>query len=229
LIIAISESTKNDILRFFKVDENKIRVVYQSFNPIFYKKLSPEQRTKILKKYGIDFQNFILSVGTIEERKNILLLLKAVKNLNLDLPIILIGRLKGSYGKKVKKFVDTYLSKQVFILQNVNFNDLPAFYQSAELFVYPSVYEGFGIPVIEAQQSEVPVITSKVSSLPEAAGPHSILIDPFSIDEMQEALLKILYDPVLKQEMILKGKEYVKKFSDENFARGLMNVYRELN
>ncbi len=228
IVISISQATKNDILRFFNLNEDKIRVVYQSYNPIFSKQATDEEKKIVREKYSLPKQ-FILYVGTIEPRKNALRILMAMDKFNIDFPIVLVGRFKSAYKKKIFRFLNNSLVKnRVYFVNNVEFADLPAIYQQAIFFVYPSLYEGFGIPVIEAQRSGVPVITSNVSSLPEAAGPHSILVDPLSIDELGTAMLTLLNDSLLRNQMAEKGKIYVQKFSEKNFADNLMRVYQEI-
>ncbi len=227
IVISISHSTKQDILTYYNTNPDKIRVVYQSYNPVFNKKVPATERKKILDKYNLP-ANYILYVGTIERRKNLLTLLKAADYLKIDIPIIVVGRFKSDYKKTILDFLSAAkIKKNIHFVHDVEFADLPAIYQSAIVFVYPSVYEGFGIPVIEAQQSGVPVITSNTSSLPEAAGPHSILINPEDYEQLAEGLAKLLNNENLRQEMIKAGFEYVKKFSPENFANSLMQVYKE--
>ena len=228
IVISISQSTKNDILRFFKIPEEKIKVVYQSYNPIFSRKCTYEEKLRVRSKYNLPGQ-FILYVGTIEPRKNALRILNAMEKYSIDFPIVLIGRFKPAYKKKIFDFLrSAKIKNRVFFVNNVKFKDLPAIYQQALYFVYPSLYEGFGIPVIEAQRSGLPVITSNVSSLPEAGGPHSILVDPFDVEQLGYAMLNLLNDGQLRRNMAEKGKIYVQKFSEKNFADNLMDVYRQV-
>ncbi len=228
IVISISEATKRDILTFYNINPEKIQVVYQSYNPIFNQKFSDEQKAKVRQKYGLP-NDYILYVGTIEKRKNLLSLLKAVEIARLDIPVVAVGRFRSDYKPQILEFLSkSPVSGQVYFVHNVEFSDLPAIYQSALVFVYPSIYEGFGIPVIEAQQSGVPVITSNVSSLPEAAGPHSVLVDPTGAEQIADGLKKLLFDETYRNQVIEQGYRYVQRFSPENFAKGLMKVYREV-
>ncbi len=228
IVISISQSTKNDILKFFNIPANKIRVVYQSYNPIFSQKLDNTYLSQVKLKYKLPSE-FILYVGTVEPRKNILSVIKAMHFHNIDYPLVIVGRHKKHYIKQILDFIrGKNISNRLFFLTDVVFEDLPAIYQQAKIFVYPSLYEGFGIPVIEAQQSGVPVITSNISSLPEAAGPHSITVTPLDIEQIGVNLKLLLGDEQKRKQMISKGLEYVKRFSEKNFADNLMNVYKAL-
>ena len=228
IVISISESTKNDVLKFFNINKDKIKVVYQSYNPIFSKTLPEKVKLNVKQKYNLP-DSFILYVGTVEPRKNILTVIKAMHFYNIDYPLVIVGRHKKHYFKEIAKFIQgKKIVKNLFFQTNVDFNDLPAIYQQATVFIYPSLYEGFGIPVIEAQQSGVPVITSNISSLPEAAGPHSITVNPLDIDQIANALIVLLNDEEKRKTMIASGYEYVKRFSDKNFADQLMQVYQEV-
>jgi len=226
LIIAISKQTANDIRQFFGIDESKIKVIYQGCNPAFRKELNDTTRSEIIKKYGFP-RSFILFVGTIEERKNLLVVLKAMYTGEIKLPLVVIGR-KTSYYKEVKKYIDSNKIKDIYFLESIINEDLPAIYQQAEVFVYPSVFEGFGIPVIESLYSKTPVITSKHGCFPEAGGLSSMYIDPHNVEELAETIKKVIEDNELRKKMIDNGYNYARNFNDDIVAKNIMNAYKQI-
>lgn len=225
LIIAISEQTKRDIIQFLKVPEEKIRVIYQGCHHAFKANQSEEFLISIKEKYNLP-ERFILNVGTIEERKNLLNIVKAING--TEIPLIVIGK-KTKYFNKVQKFLKkNKLESQVQLLENVSMEELAAIYKLADIFVYPSLFEGFGIPVIEALFSETPVITSNVSCLPEAGGPDSVYIDPTNFQDIK-AKINFLWDNESERNRrARKGLEFVQKFEDQLIAKNLHTVYQEL-
>ena len=228
LVIAISEATKHDLEDIYGLSGENIRVVYQSYNPIFAREYTREEIEQVKQKYGLP-KEYILNVSTIEERKNILAVLEAMEESRIDYPLVIVGRPKKRYFRRVHEFLaKSWVKKNVYFVFNAEFRELPMIYRGSKVFVYPSLYEGFGIPIIEAQVSGVPVITSNVSSMPEAAGQHSILVEPTDRGQIAEAIESLLNDKEKAEYMIEAGREYVKKFSVENFAKGLMGVYEEV-
>jgi len=226
-VIAISEQTKRDIMDFFGTDESKIAVVYQGCNPVFYRKSGTEELEKIRKKFNLP-ERYILSVGTIEERKNTLQIVKALHKHHIDIPLVLAGRLTP-YADKIKTYIrENQMENQVLLLHEVETEELPTLYQMGEIFVYPSIFEGFGIPIIEALNSGVPVITSREGCFREAGGPDSLYVDPENIDDLAEAINHILSDSYLKENMIKKGYEYALNFREEKIAADLMAVYKQV-
>ncbi len=223
-IIAISEQTKSDIVNFLNVNENKIEVVYQGCNPIFYKKESTSKKIETAQKYKLP-EKYILYVGTVEERKNSLSILEAVKNFNIDISVVIIGG-KTPYQEKLENFIaKNKMEKYVFIHNDIPFHNFPAIYQQAEMFIYPSIFEGFGIPIIEALNSKIPVITTKGGCFSEAGGMSSLYVESGNIEELGIAIQKLLNDSELKDKMIKDGYDYVQKFKEEKVARNIMNVY----
>ena len=226
-IIAISQQTKQDIVTFFGIDESRINVVYQGCNPIFYQKSSHEEKEKIRKKFNLPSQ-FILSVGTIEERKNTLQIIKALHKHHIDIPLVLAGRFTP-YVQKIKAYIrQNQMENRVMLLHEVETASLPALYQMSEVFVYPSVFEGFGIPIIEALNSETPVITTISGCFSEAGGPDSLYVYPQNIDELAEALKRVLSDKELKEKMIKQGSQYALNFREEKIAADLIKVYEQV-
>lgn len=226
-IVAISEMTKRDIVRFFHVNEDKIAVVYQGCDASFTQPVDSARKEKVRVAYGLP-QRFILTVGSIESRKNLLLIVKAMKHLEEDIALVAVGR-RTPYADEVEQYArENGLSDRVHLVSGVTFADLPAVYQLASLFIYPSFFEGFGIPIIEAIHSGLPVIAATGSCLEEAGGPGSIYIDPNDDRMLAEKISLVLSSPELADRMQSEGKEYVKRFSDEAIAADMMKIYREL-
>jgi glycosyltransferase involved in cell wall biosynthesis len=225
-IVAISSQTRKDLVEILGADEKKIRVVYQGCHPWFYKPLSEEARREARKRFGLP-EHYVLYVGTIEKRKNLLEIVKAMHQGKINLPLVAVGR-KTPYFDEVKAYITKYNIQHVYFHDFVSSNDLPAFYQLAELFVYPSSYEGFGIPVLEALNSEVPVITSRGGCLEETAGPGGILVDPGDTGELSHAIQHALEDQALRKELVVKGKQHALKFREDETIPALYAVYEEL-
>lgn len=222
-VIAVSDRTKRDIVKYYDIDPAKIDVVYQGCFPIYKERADEVKKQEVRQKYNLP-EDFILSVGSIEERKNILLAVKALKRVP-DIHFVAIGKHK-EYADKVLRYADNNgLSDRVHLLSNVPLTDLPAIFQIAKLFVYPSLYEGFGIPIIEALNSGVPVIGAKGSCLEESGGPHSVYVDPHDDVELAQQINKLLADTEMRATMIKEGLKYVKRFSDEQCTKSLMTVY----
>lgn len=226
-IIAVSEMTKRDIVSFFGIPANKIDVVYQGCDNSFKSTVSESFKATIRTIYGLP-ENFILSVGTIEARKNLLLAVKALKQSDKKYHLVALGK-PTPYLNKVKEFIEENgMEDQVTFLHNVPFSHLPAIYQMASLFVYPSFFEGFGIPIIEALHSQIPVIAATGSCLEEAGGADSVYVNPTDHIEMAAAIDNIMSNPAKQKYMIRKGLDHVKQFEEENIAIELQEVYSKL-
>jgi glycosyltransferase involved in cell wall biosynthesis len=223
-IIAISEETKRDIEKYYFIPESKIKVIYQSCDEAFYKDPTPEEEKHTRDLYELPAK-YLLYVGTIEERKNLLSIIKALKNVK-DIPLVVIGK-KKSYFQKVKEYIlKNDLSSRVLFLENVDNNHLPIIYKNAEIFIFPSLFEGFGIPIIESLTTKTPVITSKGGCFPEAGGPDSIYIDPLNENELAEKINLLLNSETLRNEIAEKGYEYAKRFHPKNVTAQVMEIYR---
>lgn len=227
-IIAISESTKVDLIQYYNIPEEKISVIYQTCAEDFFQEKSEALIEKVSKKYQLP-SDYMLYVGSITERKNLLGILNAMTLLpkDMELPLVIVGG-----GRKHLKVVQQFLAKErlekfVHLIQPEN-EDLPFIYQKANLFIYPSFYEGFGIPIIEALFSCTPVITSNCSSMPEAAGPDAMLIDPHDPGAMVQAIDQVLTDTELQEKMIRKGYEYAQRFRPEPVTDELVHLYQSL-
>lgn len=223
-IIAISEKTKSDIIEFYGIDPEKIEVIYQSCDDNFKNSFSESALNRIRATYKIP-ENYILNVGTIEQRKNLKLIVQALENVQQDCKLVVIGK-KTSYFKIVEKEIEKLgLKNRIIFLQNIPFTDLPGIYQMASVFVYPSFYEGFGIPIIEALYSGIPVIAATGSCLEEAGGPNSIYISPTDSKSLANQINIILDSKTLQKEMKEKGLEFVQKFNSPLVTAQLMRCY----
>lgn len=222
-IIAISEQTKRDIIDFLKVPESKIEVIYQGCHHAFKEEQSADFIQQTKGKFKLP-ERFILNVGTIEDRKNLLNVVKALKDTKI--PLVVVGK-KTKYFKKVEAFVQQN-KIETYFLEGVSMNELAVLYKLADIFVYPSFFEGFGIPIIEALFSKTVVITSNTSCLPEAGGPDSVYVDPKNHLDIQ-AKIKFLWDNESERNRRAeKSFHFVQKFNDEPIANELMNLYRKI-
>ena len=227
-IVAVSECTKREIINFFNTAPDKISVIYQGCDQSFSKETPLEEKQQVCRKYGLP-DTFILTVGTIESRKNLLLTVKALSHLDDSIHIVAVGR-QTRYAAEVKKYaVQHGLANRLHYLSGITFSDLPAIYQSAAVFVYPSFFEGFGIPVIEALHSGTPVIAATGSCLEEAGGPYSLYVDPDNEEQLADNIQKVLSDKNLQTTMITEGKKYVARFDDQLLARQMMELYDQIN
>ncbi|MDG2369305.1 MAG: glycosyltransferase family 1 protein [Flavobacteriales bacterium] len=228
LTIAISEQTKRDIVDFYKINPNKIKVLYQSCHDNFRREYPQEVINHIKEKFQLP-NNFILNVGTIETRKNLNAILQAIPIMKSDLPIVVVGR-KTKYFNflKVQMKKLKIESSRILFLNNVSIEELPSIYKLADLFIYPSLFEGFGIPIIESLISGTPVITSKDGCFTEAGGKDSLYIDPLNYDEIAHTIDNLLSDTEKQQIMAAKGKEFVKKFDPNKLSSELMEIYQSL-
>lgn len=236
-IIAVSENTKEDIIKRFKVPAKKIQVVYEGVNQ--EKEANITSLVELKKKFGIK-DNYILFLGTIEPRKNITALVKAYHGLlsryriknqkeNKNCPQLVLAGGKGWKYKEVFKTIDKLkLKNEVKYLDYVKYQDKIGLMQNALCFVFPSLYEGFGLPILEAMSLGTPVITSDVSSIPEVAGTAALLVNPNSVADLVQAIEKVVDDKKLRAQMAQKGKEQAKKFSWQQTAEETLAIYREV-
>ena len=226
-IIAISECTKRDILYYGDIDEQKISIVYQSFAPRFSVEVSEEQRTQVRSAYQLP-QRYILNVGSIEARKNILQAVQALPLLPDDVALVMVGR-HTPYTDQVLQYVrEHHLEERVRVLHGVPDEHLPMLYALAESFVYPSVYEGFGIPIIEAISCGLPVVACSGSCLEEAGGPDSLYVQPGNVEAMAAAIRLTLVGAEGRELRIENSKKYIRRFSGCNVADQVVNVYQSL-
>ena len=211
VVVAISEQTRNDFVEVYNADPNKIEVVYQGCNPAFNGELTPEQLHTLLHSFNLP-ERYALYLGTIEPRKNLHKLIEALRD--QDVPLVVVGR-STDYLQKVHEMLrSSRLEKHFYHLTDLNVKHLAALYQAATVFVYPSLYEGFGIPIIEALNSGTPVVTG-AGSMAEAGAPGCLSVDTSDAEELRNAVLKIWYDDALHQSMAIAGKQHVRQFTDQ--------------
>lgn len=227
-IIAVSECTKRDIVKEYGIPESKVRVVYQGCDESFRRICTDDEKRQVRRKYGLpENGDFILYVGTVEERKNALAAVKALRLLPENISLVIVGR-ETRYAQTIHEYVSKHgLDKRVLFRQ-IAFTDLPAVYQSAQAFTYPSRYEGFGIPILEALCSGTPVVAATGSCLEEAGGAETLYVAPDDIDALAASLRNVISDETLRAGMIESGREYALKFNRKAVADGIMNVYKEL-
>ena len=218
LVIAISEQTKRDLMQMMHVPEEKIRVVYQSCDPIFWAPpTTPATDYQLPEKY-------ILCVGTLEERKNQLNVIKAMELLPEEVGLVIVGRPRGDYGRKVALME----GGRVRIVTDADFRDFPALYARAVASVYMSHFEGFGIPVLESLCCDTPVVTSNISSMPEAGGDAALYANPDDVEGIAQQLRRLIEDEHLRQQCIEKGRIHRMRFAPEKVTQDLLAVYQEL-
>lgn len=235
-VIAISGQTKKDIIEFYGISPDKIDTCHQSCDPVFGQIIKEEEKKRIRDKYHLP-EKFFLYVGSIIDRKNLLNICKAMFLLrnDLDIPLVVIGE-GGKYKQKVKDYVlqhglserIIFLSEQPFVRSDAEFRSAYAFaaiYQSAIAMVYPSYFEGFGLPVLEALWSRLPVITSNRSCLPEVGGPGACYVDPDQALELATAMRNVYADETLRNGMIQKGWEHAQLSTPLIYVENMMNIY----
>lgn len=227
-VIAVSDQTRRDLIELYHVDDSKIQVIYQDCNPVFKQSVPSEERVQVCAGYGI-VGPFILCVGTMEERKNQHRLVEAFGNLkNQDFTLVLVGK-PTPYLQKITETISRLgLQKRVKLLHDVSTPHLPALYQEAALFAYISIYEGFGIPIVEALHSGTPVLAAKGSCLEEAGGPGGLYADPFQTENISEQLENLLTDVSLRNSLAEAGQNHIKQFAGANIAGQLAALYRSL-
>lgn len=226
-IIAISEQTKRDFIDFFDVDAQKIAVVYQGCNAIFRQPISETEKKQVKETFNLPDQ-FLLYVGAIEKRKNAALIVEAMHRNQITVPLVIVGK-STNYKKEIVASAEKYhLQQQLIFLHDIETNNLPAIYAQADIFIYPSIFEGFGIPVLEALSVGVPVITSRGSCFEETGGASSMYVNPHDADELGDAITTVLSDTALQKKMITEGKAHAERFTDARIAENIMHVYQSL-
>jgi glycosyltransferase involved in cell wall biosynthesis len=230
-IVAISESTKRDIVKYFNIDESKIDVVYQACNSLFLTPQPAEVVSSVVKQYNLPSE-YLLYVGSVIERKNLVTLIDAYAYLSDEtkLPLVVIGKGKRYMDMVKSRIKESNLEDKVIWIDNLSDNNhLQAIYQMASIFIYPSLYEGFGIPIIEALLCRTPVITSNRSSLPEAGGPSTFYFDPYDAQQLANGINTILNDAEYRNQMVESGFRYaVETFDGKAVTEKLIEVYKKV-
>jgi glycosyltransferase involved in cell wall biosynthesis len=226
-VIAVSESTKRDILKIVRTDEKKICVVHHGVDRKFQPITDEEKLARIREKYDLR-RKFILFVGVIEPRKNLEALADAylADSLSGEFDLVLAGSLGWGYSTLMQKIANASAEHCIRMPGYIADGDLAALYSCATAFAYPSLYEGFGFPVLEAMACGIPVITSAVSSLPEIAGDAAILVDPHDTSALASALRRVVKDGRLRDDLSRRGRQRAQHFSWEQAARKTLEVYK---
>ena len=225
-VIAISECTKRDILYYSHFPEDRIDVIYQSCSARFAQPLDDADRRKreVWSRYALP-EHFVLNVGTIEPRKNVLLAVKSMSQWPESLHLVIVGR-TTPYAREVMNTARQMgVAQRVHVLTDVPNDDLMVIYKLADCFVYPSRYEGFGIPIIEAIQSGLPVVAATQSCLEEAGGPDSLYVDPDDADGLARAIATAIQE---RDGRVEASRKYVKRFENTNVAQQVAEVYNRL-
>lgn len=228
-VIAVSQHTAKDVIDFFQIDKKKVRVVYHGVGDHFRPDVPGESILEVKKYYRISTAKYILWVGTLEPRKNLPTLIKAysqLKSIHSEYTLVL----GGGPGWQYQDILNLTLSlgNRIQITGYLPQRDLIPLYAGASLFAYPSLYEGFGMPLLEAMASGVPIVASRTSSIPEVVGDAGVLVDPLSISDMGKAIMKLLDDSSLRSSMQEKGIQRAKQFTWERAAQETLQIYQEI-
>ncbi len=232
-VLTISKSSKFDIIKEYKIPEEKVIVVYPGIKPSAYPRPHVCNMNTIKAKFGIS-KNFILFVGTLQPRKNISRLIESFskvlrdEKVPHDLQLVIVGKKGWLYEEILKKPKELDIEEKVKFLDFVSDDELIALYQQAICFILPSLYEGFGLPVLEAMKHGCPVITSNVSSLPEAGGDAALYVDPLDVNDISEKIRKVVNHPEIRKELKEKSKAQLAKFSWEKTAKETLKVLEEV-
>lgn len=225
-IVAASQQTAADVSTYFNTETSKISVLYQNCDVRFRQsKADKYSIDEVFKKYHIH-SNYILTVGTIESRKNQLSLLKAFHQANIEhIQLVIVGK-RTSYADELDAYISEWsLSDKVKVINDASFDDLPILYQSAVAFAYVSEFEGFGIPLLEAMNSQIPILSASTSSLNEVAGNAAIYCHPHDIVDMAIQLKTIVNDESTRKQLIINAKKQLEKFDNSKLMEQLLNIY----
>ncbi|GAH72875.1 unnamed protein product, partial [marine sediment metagenome] len=228
-IIAVSESTKSDLLNYLKIPESKISVIYNGVNHNVFKPYR-------VRPYHVrlHYRQYILYVGSERRRKNLGRLFESFAALRQEFPELKLVKVGGP-GRSERFRRDTLktlsrlgITEDVIFVDHISEKDLAYYYSSATLLAYPSLYEGFGLPPLEAMACGCPVVTSNTSSLPEVVGEAGIMVNPYDTRSLVQAMRQVLTDSELRDSMVRKGLEQSKKFSWESTAKLTLQVYNKV-
>lgn len=227
-IIAISECTKRDVMHFYGISEDKIDVVYQGCHPSFREEWPDSELNELRRRLNLP-ERYIVQVGTIENRKNLMLTVRALSAVNRDIKLVAIGRLRGNYKEKVEREASLLgVADRVIFMQNVDFADLPGVYRNAEVIVYPSRYEGFGLPVLEGLESRRPVVAATGSCLEEAGGDAALYVHPDDSRAMAQAINALTDGSVDIKAMSARGVRHAARFSTDIMVDKIYNIYSRM-
>jgi glycosyltransferase involved in cell wall biosynthesis len=228
-VLTVSQFSKNDIVDVIKIDKSKIEVTYNGIDPAFNEKYTDMQVAEVLQPLGIR-QNYILSVGRLDPRKNLVRLIAAYialkKEHRISHKLVIVGKKEYLSGEITKAI--SGLEDDIIMTGYVPAGMLPLLYRGADVFVYPTLFEGFGLPCLEAMACGCPVVSSKNSSIPEVVGSAGMLVDPYNVDEIAAAILSVISNKDLRVKMNTAGIERARQFSWENTARRTLDVYERV-
>ena len=235
-IIAVSQATKKDIVKLFKVPSNKVSVVHEGVVPQKgVGKAKSVSKTIVQKKYKIG-DKYLFFIGTIEPRKNLIALIKAYNNLLVkdykkykDYDLVIAGKKGWKYEEVFKTIKDQKFNYKIRFLNYISQEHKVTLMKNATCFVFPTLYEGFGLPIAEAMSMGVPVITSNVSSMPEVSGDAALLVNPNKITDIEKAIAKVLTNKKLRDKMSKAGLVQAKKFTWAKVAKETIKIYQEVN
>lgn len=231
-VIAISQATRADLVALYGADPSRVAVIVPGVDSRFNPERQPGERRRIREKYGLPGGDFLLTVGTLQPRKNHARLVeayaRALDAAASEVPLVIAGARGWAYGAVHDAIGRLKLAGHVIFPGFVDDADLPALYRTALAVAYPSLYEGFGLPVAEAMACGTPVVTSNVSSLPEAAGDAALLVDPLDTGALADALARLLTDDALRDDLRTRGLAQAAQFTWQRAAEGLWGVYRGL-
>jgi glycosyltransferase involved in cell wall biosynthesis len=228
-VVAVSRQTRQDIVEFFNIDPEKVTVIHQACHETFWQPHDAAALAAVRQQYGLP-EKYILYVGAVSERKNLLALIQALRTLRQHeaYPLVVVGS-GGRYRQKVLSAVAAFnMSNQVRFIDFVPNTELPHLYRQAALFVYPSFYEGFGIPILEALASRVPVITAEEACFREAGGPKTLYVNPRDPGMIAAAVREVMTSPGLRETMVREGEAHARRFDNRAAAEAVLNLYRGL-
>lgn len=223
VVVAISEQTKTDLIDFYHIPESKIEVIYQDCLPVFGSHFSEDTLKATAAKYKLPAE-FLLQVGTLEERKNVESTVRALRDIS-EIPLVLVGRSTPYFESVMAEAKLEGTASRIHHIRVDSMEELAQFYQLASVFIYPSRFEGFGIPIIEALRSKTPVITTHSGVFPEAGGDDSVYVDPESPEEIASAVNLLLSDSTLSQSIAEKGYEFAEKFRTSHLLEEWTSLY----
>lgn len=240
-IITVSQSTKKDLEQIFKIPSEKIRVIYHGIDQRFFQRIGEKAIERVKKRYGIK-NDYFLFLSPLETRKNICRLISAFESFkekvkkepkkipsNLEnIQLVLVGKAGSAFSKIKNKIKKSLYKKDIILTGYVPPEDVNALYEGAKIFLFPSLYEGFGLPVIEAMAKGVPIITSNLSSLPEIVGENALLVNPYSIQEITQGIIDLLTNEELRKKITSQAIERAKQYQWEKTAQETLNLYQEL-
>lgn len=231
-IISVSQNTKKDLVRLYKIPAHKIEVIYEGY---FFEKSEQKpagRKRRILKKYQLENLKYLLFLGRIEERKNLIRIIKAFEILKekyqIEHKLLLAGGLGYGYNKIVKYIEGSFCKKDIYLSGFVEDREKREILKNADVFLFPTLYEGFGLPIIEAQSLGVPIVASNNSSIPEIIGTKikPYLVDPQNPEEIADSVFKILNNKKVRERLVKPGLENVKRFSWDDCAVKIAEVLR---